>query len=250
MPVDLAYILPHPPLIVPEVGMGQQMRIQRTVDAYEHAARAVAKAKPKTIIVATPHSVAYQDYIHISPGKSARGSLSAFGAKEVSIEKAYDTEFCEMLSDAASAKGIAAGMLGQKDKALDHAVLVPLYFIEQEYSDYQLVRVSVSGMSLLDHYRFGQCVAETAEALRRDTVFIASGDLSHKLSESGPYGFAEQGPEFDDMVTRAMRTADFLGMMRFDTHLCDAAAECGLRPIIEMAGALDGKAVETTFFVI
>ena len=243
----MACILPHPPLIIPEVGRGQQIKIQKTIDGFVHVARAVAQIRPQTIIVATPHSVMYQDYIHISPGKSAKGTMSAFGAWDVVNEKAYDTQFCEALSDAAFQAGVPAGMLGEKDKALDHAVLVPLYFIDQQYLDYQLVRVSASGLSLLDHYRFGQCIAETAEALGRSVVVIASGDLSHKLSASGPYGFAAQGPEFDAQITEAMRAADFLRMMQFDVNWAEAAAECGLRPIIEMAGVLDSKAVETNF---
>ncbi len=247
MSIQMAYVLPHPPLIIPEVGGGQQKQIQRTIDGFVHASHAIAQIQPQTIIVATPHSVMYQDYIHISPGKSAKGTMSAFGARGVVIEKAYDTEFCEALSDAAYQAGVPAGMLGEKDKALDHAVLVPLYYADRQYRDYQLVRVSASGLSLLDHYRFGQCIAKTAEALGRRVVFIASGDLSHKLSASGPYGFAAQGPEFDAQITDAMRAADFLRMLQFDINLTDAAAECGLRPIIEMAGALDGKAVETNF---
>jgi AmmeMemoRadiSam system protein A/AmmeMemoRadiSam system protein B len=247
MSIQMAYILPHPPLIIPEVGKGQQKQIQKTVDGFKHAANAIAQFQPQTIIVATPHSVMYQDYIHISPGKSAKGTMSAFGAGDVAIEKAYDTAFCEALSDAAFQAGVPAGMLGERDKALDHAVLVPLYYIDRQYHDYQLVRVSASGLSLLDHYRFGQCVAQTAKALGRRAVFIASGDLSHKLSASGPYGFAAQGPEFDAQITDAMRCADFYHMLQFDENWTEAAAECGLRPIIEMAGALDGKAVQTDF---
>jgi AmmeMemoRadiSam system protein B len=165
----------------------------------------------------------------------------------VVVEKSYDTQFCEALADAAFQAGVPAGMLGEKDKALDHAVLVPLYYIDRQYRDYQLVRVSASGLSLLDHYRFGQCIAQTAEALGRNVVVIASGDLSHKLSESGPYGFAAQGPEFDTQITDAMCSADFMRMMQFDVNWTESAAECGLRPIIEMAGALDGKAVDTDF---
>ncbi len=96
--------------------------------------------------------------------------------------------------DAAFSADVHAGMLGARDKTLDHAVMVPLYFIEKYYTDYQLVRVSVSGLPLQDHYRFGQCVAQAAEELERRTVFIASGDLSHRLAEDGPYGFNAQGP--------------------------------------------------------
>jgi aromatic ring-opening dioxygenase LigB subunit len=36
---------------------------------------------------------------------------------------------------------------------------------------------------------------KTAEELDRSVAVVASGDLSHKLLETGPYGFAPQGPD-------------------------------------------------------
>lgn len=242
-----AFIVPHPPLIVPAVGRGEEKKIQNTTDAYEQFGQAVAALRPEIILVISPHSVMYADYIHISPGKRARGDFSRFGAGGNSIEKVYDTEFIESLSAAAEKEHIPAGTLGEREKALDHGVMVPLNFIEKYYKEYKLVRVSISGLSSLTHYRFGQCIARAADALGRKTVIVASGDLSHKLKADGPYGFAEEGPEFDRQVTEAMASGDFLRFLSFSEDFTEAAAECGLRSFIEMAGALDRMAVKTNF---
>ncbi len=247
MSLSHAFVVPHPPLIVPAVGRGEEKKINDTVEAYEKIALAIAKLKPETIIVATPHSVMYGDYIHISPGERAKGSLAKFGAGGVSISKEYDTEFAGELCQTAQSAGVHAGMLGEKDKALDHGALVPLYFIEKYYSDYKLVRVSISGLPATEHYRFGQCVAKAADKLNRSAVFIASGDLSHKLTVDGPYGFAGEGPEFDQQITAAMKSADFIKFLEFSEDFTEAAAECGLRSFIEMAGALDDKSLDTEF---
>ena len=67
MSVTAGYMVPHPPLIIPEVGQGQQDKIQNTVDAYREAARLAAEQKPETIVVISPHNVMYQDYFHIRP---------------------------------------------------------------------------------------------------------------------------------------------------------------------------------------
>lgn len=247
MPIKLAFVVPHPPLIVPEIGRGEEKKIKNTVDAYDRAAREIAGIKPDTIVIASPHSVMYGDYIHISPGEGAEGDFGRFGAPEVSIRKKYDSEFAQSLSGLAEEKGIPAGMLGQRDKSLDHGVLVPLYFLEKYLHEFKIVRVSISGLLPVEHYRFGQCIAETAEKLGRNTVFIASGDLSHKLTSEGPYGFAKEGPEFDRQLTEAMKAANFFRFLDFSEEFSEAAAECGLRSFIEMAGALDGKAVKTEF---
>ncbi len=247
MALSLAFVVPHPPLIVPEIGRGEEKKIKNTVDAYNKAAQAAAAVKPDTVVIVSPHSVMYGDYIHISPGDEAEGGFGRFGAPGVSIKKEYDTEFVATLAGIAEGAGIPAGTLGQRDKALDHGTLVPLYFLEKYLKNYKIVRVSISGLLPIEHYRFGQCIAEAAESLRRNTVTVASGDLSHKLTKDGPYGFAEEGPEFDRQLTRAMKDADFYKFLSFSEEFSEAAAECGLRSFIEMAGALDGKAVKTEF---
>ncbi len=46
-----AYIVPHPPIILPEIGRGQERVIQNTVNAYRMIAHDIASAKPQTIVV-------------------------------------------------------------------------------------------------------------------------------------------------------------------------------------------------------
>ena len=95
------------------------------------------------------------------------------------------------------------------------------------------------------HYEMGQLIKKASEDLDRKTVFIASGDLSHKMKEEGPYGFAEEGPKYDDMIMEVCGNADFIKLFDFDENFCDRAAECGHRSFIMMAGALDGLELKT-----
>ena len=238
-----AFIVPHPPLIIPEVGKGQEKEIQKTIDAYEEVARRIGELKPDVIIITTPHSVLYSDYLHISPGEHAVGDFKNFGVPEVQIAVDYDSVFAQRLTSLAEEAGIPAGTQGERKKALDHATLIPLYFIDKFYLDYKLVRISLSGLSPLMHYRFGKCIAEAAKETEKRIVIVASGDLSHKLKASGPYGLAKEGPIFDHELTQAIANGDFLRFLTFDEDFSEAAAECGLRSFIIMAGALDGKSV-------
>jgi len=243
MSVIAAAAVPHPPLIVPEVGRGEEKKIQTTIDAYREVMRRAAALKPDTIVLTSPHSIMYSDYFHISPGMKAFGDLSQFRAPKVCISPDYDTAFVKELCREADQKNIPAGTLGEQSKTLDHATILPLHFLNEFYTDYRLVRIGLSGLSSLTHYQLGQCIAETAEKLDRRVVFIASGDLSHKLKEDGPYGFAPQGPEFDKMITEDFSTGDFLKILSIDQEFADAAAECGLRSFQIMAGAFDGRNV-------
>ncbi|QAT50641.1 AmmeMemoRadiSam system protein A [Caproiciproducens sp. NJN-50] len=247
MAVIGAFIMPHPPIIIPSVGKGEERRIQKTSDAYQRAAAEIARMKPETLVVLSPHAVAYADYLHIAPGAAAKGDFSEFGSADPPLEFSCDTQFVSALSDEAGRRGLPAGTFGDKRRPVDHGALVPLTFITRAYRDFRLVRCSISGLGASAHYRFGQCIARAAEQLGRRVVLIASGDLSHKLKEDGPYGFAEEGPRFDREATEAMKAGDFLRFLTFDEEFCEAAAECGLPSFQILAGVFDGTAVKPEF---
>ena len=42
MSILAAYAVPHPPLILPEIGKGEEKKIQLTVNAYERAMKEAA----------------------------------------------------------------------------------------------------------------------------------------------------------------------------------------------------------------
>ncbi|MBO4367172.1 MAG: AmmeMemoRadiSam system protein A, partial [Clostridia bacterium] len=56
MSIISAYMVPHPPLILPEVGRGGEKQIQLTSDSYTRAAREIAGQEPETIIITSPHA--------------------------------------------------------------------------------------------------------------------------------------------------------------------------------------------------
>ena len=190
MPIIAGFIVPHPPMIVPDVGKGSESKVQTTIASYKAVAKEKAGLRPDTVIVSSPHSVIYGDYFHISPGKGAKGGFARFGAANVTFDEVYDTEFVRDLSGICRICGFPAGTLGERDPSLDHGTMVPLYFIRQVYSSFRLVRIGLSGLPLTEHYKFGQYIRKAADCTDKRIVYIASGDLSHKLQSYGPYGFA------------------------------------------------------------
>lgn len=246
MSIIAAFMVPHPPMIVSDVGRGSEKQIEKTIKAYEKVADEIARLKPETIIISSPHSVMYSDYFHISPGKRATGSFAEFGAPQVSFDVEYDDELINLLSDKAEASDFPAGTLGEKKKELDHGTMVPLWFILKKYKEFKLVRTGPSGYDLLKHYEYGMLIKETVDVLGRKVVYVASGDLSHKLQEYGPYGFAEEGPVYDSRIMDVCSNARFGELFNFDESFCEKAAECGHKSFVIMAGTLDGKDVQAT----
>ncbi len=243
MGITAAFMVPHPPLIIPEVGKGDEKGIQKTIDAYEKAALCLSRHKPETIVLLSPHQTMYADYFHISPGKGAKGDFGQFRAGQVKLEVSYDTEFVRELCLLAEDEDLPAGTMGEREKRLDHGTMVPLYFVNKYWKDYRLVRIGLSGLSLATHYELGRCIRKVAERLNKKVVVIASGDLSHRLKVDGPYGFKKEGPEYDKRIMDVMGRGAFGELLKFSEGFCEKAGECGHRSFTIMAGALDGAAV-------
>ncbi|MCM1256810.1 MAG: AmmeMemoRadiSam system protein A [Roseburia sp.] len=244
MGITAAYMVPHPPLIIPSVGKGEEKQIQKTIDAYEETGQRISVHRPETIVLISPHQTMYADYFHISPGESAQGDFGQFRAGQEKIKVSYDREFVIKLSGLAGEKGLPAGTFGEKEKKLDHGTMVPLYFVNKYWRDYRLVRIGLSGLSLVSHYELGQCIKEVAENLGRNVVLVASGDLSHCLKPDGPYGYQEEGPVYDKNIMEVMEKGNFLELFDFSEEFCSRAGECGHRSFVLLSGALDKTAVK------
>ena len=245
MPVLAGCAVPHPPIIVPAVGKGEERVISKTIEAYREVARRIAALQPDTLVIMSPHATAYLDYFHIAPGPGATGDLSQFNAPQTRCAVDYDQELVAAICRQAADRDIPAGTEGEKDPSLDHGTMVPLSFICEQIPRPRIVRLGLSWLPPLTHYRLGEAIAAAADKLGRRIVFVASGDLSHRLSELGSYGYDPAGPQFDEQVTQAFASGDFGVLLRFEESFCEAAGECGLRSFITMAGALDGRPVSS-----
>ncbi|MCL2818739.1 MAG: AmmeMemoRadiSam system protein A [Actinomycetia bacterium] len=244
MSIIKAFLFPHPPLAVPTVGRGEERTISATLQAYEIAADKIAQLAVDTLVFITPHGSVYQDYFHISPGNGAEGDLARFGAASTRFAKEYDVELAQSIIAECARASLPAGFEGEQDPTLDHGVTVPMYFIDQSFADYRMIRIAQSGLSPADHYRLGQCIAAAAQAVGRKVVLAASGDLSHKLPGSH-YGTVPQGRELDRALTGILASGDLCELFTIDERLRAEGAECGFNSIMVLAGTLDGYAIDS-----
>jgi len=244
--IKKAFISPHPPIVVHEVGKGEEKKAVATIEALERLAREVAKIKPSTIIVTTPHGPVFQDYIFINHNDVLSGDFRRFGAAEVKLRYENNLKLAGEITRLANSQGIPCGGLDGNlikrfriSEELDHGAMVPLYFINKLYGGFRIVKISIAAMPFKELYRFGRCIAKAVEQSGEEAVFLASGDLSHRLAPDGPYGFNECGPEFDGRLVDYLKVPDREAILGFDEGFLEEAGECGLRSFIMMFGALD-----------
>lgn len=245
-------LLPHPPIMVPEVGGEDLDIIHATVNAAQKVAKTLAAGNPDTIILITPHGPVFRDAVSISLYPRLRGSLAAFGAPDVTL--AFETDgllvrhiirkaerlginYIEMTDDVAKAHRLSLD--------LDHGAVVPLYYLHKAGFKGQIVHLSIGMLPYEEMYTFGKAVQAALGMVDRKVAVIASGDLSHRLTPDAPAGYNPQAAEFDAQVMTALETMDVKALFNMDRNFIEAAGECGLRSIFFLFGVLGGLAVKS-----
>jgi MEMO1 family protein len=247
MPLLACYLLPHPPILVPDIGKGEEQEAKKTIESYRKIAREIAQLKPDTIILSSPHATCYSDCFMLAGARHGHGSFGRFEAPNVVIQKDYDIELTNRIVACAKQKKVPCfDENHDEDFSADHGSLVPFYFIDQAYSTYKIVRIATSGLPYLDHYRLGKAIQKALEGTQEKVVFIGSGDLSHCQNANGPYGFKKVGPLYDERIMETLKNADFLSLLQYDPAFVDDAEVCGHPSLCILAGILDRKDVTAT----
>ncbi len=243
-------ISPHPPIIIPEIG---QERIKGSADAtvagMQKMAEIAVAAEPETILIISPHSNIFADAISYLSARRLEGNLQNFGFKNIGSAHDNDLELAETIKSKSEAVNITFIGIGpdiasrhRLNPSLDHGCLVPLYYLEKAglKAGVRLLVMAYGNLERLEHYRFGRIIRESVEELGRRCVLIASGDMSHRLKNEGPYDFHPDGPRFDAEIRRKLEDRDVEGILELPGELRDNAGECGYNSILIMLGSMDG----------
>lgn len=137
----------------------------------------------------------------------------------------------------------------------DWGIEVPLYFIAYNFqfsiTNFQSIsnfKFQISDSAVLpflttldspkQHYLWGQkIISAIPQELR--IGWIASGDMSHRLKEEGPYGLHPSGPKFDKQFIDLLKKKDVNSILNMDPRFVEEAGECGLRSFCLLLGALE-----------
>lgn len=249
MGVKCAALLPHPPIIVDEIGGKELKKAEKTVQGFKKTAEEIARFKDQIdlMVFITPHGPVFRSTASLIIKEELTGNFGDFGFSKLKFSKNSDINFAEKLLSKSREKDLSLQGLRKKDLAnygiyneLDHGIMVPLYYLEKEgFDDLALLPISIGFISYQELYEIGQQIAQTAEELDYNIAVIASGDLSHRLKKGAPAGFNQDAHLFDEKIIEYFREKDFDSIMNFDQDLVEKAGECGLRPITTMLGALD-----------
>jgi aromatic ring-opening dioxygenase LigB subunit len=226
-------LVAHPPVLLPAVAPRDSMQVIATADAIRALDRELAAIPADLVVVVSPHSPSHRAALLVRAVDSAHGDLARFGAPDVCIDLQLDRDTSRALIEAAGTAGFR--LLAIEDDVLDHGLVVPLHFLERTRQGRSFLLIGVSGWPLPRFIEFGGWLHRRLDSRR--SLFVASGDLSHRLSPGAPAGFAPEGRAFDELVIRSLSDGSWDAIEQLDPSFSNAAGECGLRPLAILLGA-------------
>ena len=236
---DWAAFMPHPPILVPQVGKGREKEAAASLEGTRKLQAALydtlAKAMPDVLLVLSPHQPAVPGALFVNSAPAFSGNLARFGAPEAAIEGTCPQAAFNELSAAVKTAGIALHAAAMPDISADHASIVPLLLIRDVFPEKRLPPILIagpSGLSLEDAENLGKALR--AMNGPRRWALLASGDLSHRLKQDGPYGLHPDGHIFDKALVQSLQTGNPGPVLALSAAQRENAAECGLRPALAL----------------
>lgn len=240
MPIVFAAITPHSPLLHHRIGAQHRAKLNNTIAAYAEVERSLYAAHAETIVVITPHGAVAPDAFTIDIAEQYVGGLQQFGDFSPPSHWPVDAALIQSLRAADETNRHAPPLMLVHQPTLDYGTVVALSMLTRHIPTLAVVPLHISGLAVVQHWRFGQFLGDQLRATSRRVACIASADLSHRLTNDAPSGWSPAGPAFDRQLLELIRRGDAAGIAKLPSEQVAAAMPCGYLPMVTLLGLLDG----------
>ena len=235
--------MPHPPLLIPEIGKDEISHVRATQTAMRDICQQIVRLKPEVILIISPHGPMFEDAITVMDGEVLRGDLTDFGVAN-SYQVHNDLELSQKIVRLAQTDGLPVFLVNEPikkrfhiKKELDYAAILPLHYLQEAGFDGKIVLLSPGFVSHEILLRVGMSIRKAFEALGRRSVIIASGDNSHALKPDAPAGYSEEGQAFDQLLQQSIQDSDWIALYTLEPGFIERAAEDTLASLAILLGA-------------
>ena len=235
-------LMPHPPILIPEVGRGRENEAIKTLSGIKNLTMNLKK--PDLLFILSPHQPYALGALFVNTANFYHGSFAMFGVPNVKIEAKTSTEDIKALCDYLEKENIKTYTKPFENLIEDQGSMVPLYFLQRVWGDLpKIIIASPIGLTPEKAFEMGESLADFQSD--KSLALLASGDLSHRLTKTAPAGYEpEYAPIFEMAVEEALRTNSPAPIYELDARTMERAGECGLRSVMTMLGLSKGNEIK------
>lgn len=243
MSLVFASIVPHPPLLIPNIGKDEIKKVKKTQQALEKLEEELYVAKPDAILIISPHASLFADAFTINAHTNFVSDFEQFGDFATKVNWQGAEQIAAKIGRLAKDQHLPVQLIGEGK--LDHGAAVPLFYLTKHLPNIKILPLGYSALDVKTHLKFGELLKEIIMQSNKRIAVVASGDLSHGLTTDAPAGYSKVGAEFDAKLIELLETRNTLGIVNLDAQFVEEAAECGYRSFLILLGIL--KNMDYTF---
>ncbi len=237
--LNFATLCPHPPLSIPAIGQANLASLSTTLNSFQKLNNKLLAHKPDTLILISPHHLQKNDRLIINDSPHYLGSLENFGDLATKINFTSDSELLSVLKKANEQPANQLRFVFESEQSVDYGVTVPLYHLTKNLIGTKLLIIyPPTDAPTSQKFELGKILQKILKTSEKKIALVASGDLSHKLSENSPIGTSPRAKEFDHTLIQMLKHKKISEITSLDPALSLAAEECALGPIALLLGIL------------
>lgn len=230
MPLVFAAITPHPPLLIPAIGKEEMAKVEKTKKALATVEAELYLSKAQIIIIISPHSGLFKDSFALNAERQFQSNFEKFGDLTTKKQWSGTPELAAQLAHDSRGRDLPVQLVSEE--RLDHGVTVPLFYLTNNLPEIKILPVGYSGLSAMEHVRFGEMLKDRIMASAKRVAVIASGDLSHHQAEN------PAANKFDQTLTALLAHRSVGSIIALDDELVCDVDECGYRSILILLGVI------------
>lgn len=248
MSLKQVVLFPHPPIVVPEIAGSRFDEVKKTAIGMTELCKDILAKQPDTIVIMTPHSQLHASAFGTYIAPELAGNFASFGAPNVKMTVKNDLELIKAIQEI-RLESDTRDMVPMNEKTpIDHGSGVPLYYLLKAGYKGSVVIFNYCFGPIEQHCDFGKSIKLAAEKLNKNVILIASGDLSHRVTQSAPGGYHPDGETFDKLVVEAIEEHRFDLIKTMSPILRQEAGECAYNSLMVAFGALEDMKTSTKVY--
>lgn len=236
MPVVLGAFVPHPPVLVPNIGKENCDLFAATNTAYAALKEHIAQKEIDTLLIISPHGMQRGDGFRLHVPQIYKGDFKEFGDLATTVEAQSDVILAQEIKNHFLHHDTNVYYDGSEE--LDYGASIPLLFLAPS-SAQKIIVLNPSALGLAEHFELGKELHEVLQSSSRRIGVIASGDLSHTIGDDAPGGYSPSAKQFDRAFLACLQKKKSKKITKIDPELLNSVGSCGAEVASILLGILE-----------
>lgn len=239
MALVFAGLVPHSPLLAPNVGKEHRSQLNKTLEAYSLLAKNLLDAKPEVLVVVSPHIISGLNWWNANVCLNYQLDLSSFGDL---LSQAQWPGALKLAQDLQDYLAPDQELRFYSQKQLDYGTSIPLLLLNESIKEVKVLPIGFIENQPEKQALFGKKLGDFIQQWSGKVALLGSGDLAHCLGSDQPSGLQSRGHKLDQRLQDALRQNDSSILLNISPDQVQQTGQCAWLTYLTIQATLANQA--------